>query len=282
MNYDAKVRIFAGAVNAYPTSPLRGCIADSQAIVRLFEQHGHWPAGQARFQFNDNMKNADVKEALDWIVGGPGVERTLMVLSGHGARRKRGDVYAPDDTEEFYCPYDVNDVWTSDGLANDAYFERKFAQAAAGTKNIYFAFCCHSGGVANATLNDAARKNLVGPVDAVVPKYLFGPWDDEAPAPAPTPRAFRRAEDNVFVDDDCSYVWFSAARSDQYSYEVTVDGKVFDVSREGLERAVAAKPNASIREIHKLTVDWIAEKYGFDQTPQLWGPSRLLDSDLFS
>jgi hypothetical protein len=278
---DMSTRMFAGAVNTYASSPLRGCIADAEAIMRLFAKHGGWPVGQARLQFNDQMKNDDVREALDWVTA-PGVKRSVMTLSGHGGRRPRATPGAKDPTEEFYCPFNIDSIWSSPDLANDAYLEKKFGRIEKGGKNIFFGFMCHSGGASNTQIDDAAAKVMEDPTVRV--KYLRGPWDAGMPPlrPIAAPKAFRRAEDNVFVDNDSDYVWFAAARSDQYSYDVSGVDESFDASRKALEEVVKMQPGASIRTIHRRVVEWIVETYGFDQTPQLWGPDRLLDSDFFS
>jgi hypothetical protein len=282
MAIDPTVRVFAGAVNTYPSSPLRGCIADAEAMLKLFERHGRWPAEGRRLQFNDHMRNADVREAAEWMVADPGVRRSLMILSGHGARRPRPVSGRADSTEEFYCPHDVDRLWSSPDLANDAFLEGTFARAPRGGKHIYFAFCCHSGGVSNASVDDAAAAVMREP--GARPKYLRGPFEEifARERPEGSPRAFRRAGENVFVDNDCDYVWFAAARSDQYSYEVAGPDGSFDVSRKALETIIAAKPNVTVRQAHRAAVEWIRDTYGFDQTPQVWGPDRLLDSDFFS
>lgn len=285
MTIDTSVRMFGGAINNYATSPLSGCIADAGAMMNLFTELGKWPSGQARIQVNDQMTNADVKEALEWVTAKE-AKLSAMFLSGHGGRRRRAAGGGGDAFEEFYCPYDVDTAAYGKELANDEWFEQRFADVPKGGKHFYFAFCCHSGGVANAREPGAPvskRAPKIAAPDAT-PKYLRGDWEgvraDDTQVIAA--KAFRRAEDNVFVDNDCDYVWFAAARRDQYSYEVSgVDGR-FDVSRKALETILRATPNASVRAVHKQCVEWIRDTYGFDQTPQLWGPERLLDSDFFS
>lgn len=285
-------KIYIGAVNTYNSSPLAGCINDGRGMLDLFEKNG-WDVGLARVQYNDAMTNDRIRNAWDWVTAGDEKYR-LIVESGHGSHRPRTPTAAmPDPTEEFLCPYDIDFKWGAPDLVTDYYIEKSLEKLPDGCKALVFGFCCESGGRTQTTVDDAAAAVIKNPSAKV--KYLRNPWEHmEAVKRQPgVPKAFIRAEENVFEDESINYVYFAAARSDQFSYEVSEvlelqgpnDTRIpssFDVSRKMLCDVLTENPGLSIRKAHKEVVNRIREAYNFPQTPQLWGPKRLLDSDFFS
>lgn len=281
------------ACNKYPTSPLAGCVEDGARIIEMYREHG-WE-GPVRFHKDDQVTNQNLRECMKWFVDEINTGRytnALFVVSGHGT-----SIPAPgrkDPTRELFCPYDIDNLWHSRELMSDEDYESMLNQINPALKGKvkadFWALCCNSGGLVTTQMDDTADVIVADPSTRV--RYLRNPWEAEiaewrrqqsAQDTAVAIKAFNHIDLNLFVDDDSVWAYRSAARSNQYSYEINSPtfGKG-DTSRIAMTENVKAAANAPMRQLHTLNQKFIDVTYQFDQCPQLWAPTWRLDTDIFS
>lgn len=279
--------IVAMACNSYPSSPLSQCLEDASQIVKLCRDKG-WE-GPARVHTNDQVTNVMLREAANWFVDEVNSGRytnALFVVSGHGT-----SIPAPgrtDPTRELYCPYDIDNLWRSRELMCDDDYEAIFARLNKKLKGkvkvLFEALCCNSGGLTTTQIDDAALAVTKDPTVRV--RRLRSPWEAEAASlrkvsPVRT-REWRKDQRNRFIDNDSMYAYWAAARSDQYSHELTSPmWGGGDVSRLAQTAAYKDKSEITLADLQTSVQQFIDVQYQFDQCPQLWAPEWMLKEDFF-
>jgi hypothetical protein len=126
-------------INAYPTAPLEGCIADATA----------WMSTLSALGFAQPILLTDAQATRAAIIGALAqlfqVSRAgdvvVMQYSGHGTQLRDVDGDDEDDRDEAICPYDFADG----AFIIDDDFARVFAQIPDGVSVTCFFDCCHSG-----------------------------------------------------------------------------------------------------------------------------------------
>jgi len=133
-------------INAYPTSPLRGCLNDVQDWHGLLTTAGKYPGDNVRAVCDDRATTQGIKDRLAWLregITGPGDE-VFFGYSGHGSQvRDRGELdELADHMDEILCPFDLD--WDTKVITDDdlAAWIKTFP---AGTKIIVALDSCHSG-----------------------------------------------------------------------------------------------------------------------------------------
>lgn len=173
-------------IDAYPTSPLGGCVNDVRAMIRVL---------QTQLGVRDDEMTVLASPLEDQVIdcAGPGTaaeiraalqrldtehvqpnDRVIIHYSGHGASRmvegKRRHVVE--------CLVPVDHVEGNDRLLYDVEINRCLAAIARRTHNLTVVFdCCHSAGVSRDPW-EAIRVLTLGPI---TDEHLEGPSSDTAP-----------------------------------------------------------------------------------------------------
>lgn len=252
-----------------PRDGLRGCVND----VRLMEEtlrgeYGFSGRTDIRVLTDSRATTDAILDGLSWLVAGAAPGDSLVFhYSGHGSRvpdALHGDE-ASDGLDEILCPYDLD--WGRP-LTDD-----RLAAACAGIpREALFTVildCCHSG----TGLREAA---VSGPSGAFRPRFLPNP---SAPFPRDrSPRARRPARRFGVSVTKTNAVLLAACRENQTCADAPIGATWHGAHTHYLCRALRhANWIATYRALAASMGDAIA-RAGFDQSPQLEGPSRLLSS----
>lgn len=110
---DSRIWVMVVAINNYPTAPLRGCVADGQAMVDFVKEKLHVPASQIVTLFNEAASREAILSTFrkhftdnEAIAKGDGI---IFFYAGHGTQE-----YAPNDwgldgeMVECICPQDLD------------------------------------------------------------------------------------------------------------------------------------------------------------------------------
>jgi hypothetical protein len=132
-------------INAYPTSPLRGCLNDVEDWHRLITTVGQYSPDNVRALCDSRATTQAIKDRLTWLREGirPGDE-VLFQFSGHGSQvRDRGvlDELA-DHMDEIICPVDLD--WDQKLITDDDLSDW-IAGFPKGVRVIVVLDSCHSG-----------------------------------------------------------------------------------------------------------------------------------------
>jgi hypothetical protein len=131
-------------INAYPSSPLQGCVNDARDMEAMLKQHFGFT--DVQMLLDGQATTANIKNALNWLVQGavPG-DVLFFHYSGHGSQiRDTADPDSePDGLDEIICPVDLD--WNTK-LITDDYMKWVFDQVPAGVNLTVFLDSCNSGG----------------------------------------------------------------------------------------------------------------------------------------
>ena len=251
-------------INEYPDprDGLRGCVNDVRLVEETLRgEYGFTGKTDIRILTDSRATTNAILDGLSWLVAGAAPGDSLVFhYSGHGSQvpdARHGDETS-DGLDEILCPYDLD--WdrplTDDHLA---------AACAGVPKEALFTVildCCHSG----TGLREPARPR--GPAR---PRFLSNP---SAPFP-PVRRPARRFGVSI---TKANAVLLAACREDQSSADAPIGASWHGAHTYYLCRALRhANWIATYRALAASMGDALA-RAGFDQIPQLEGPSRLLSS----
>lgn len=306
-------------INAYPTSPLKGCVNDVSAMFDLLTQAPFsFPPDNVRVLVDARATTAAIKERLEWLVAGlvPG-DTAVFHYSGHGSqvRDRDGDELA-DHMDEILCPVDldwVTKVVTDDDLAG--YLKRVPAGA-----NCYVILdSCHSGTGTRDLRPPGEDSGNPHKEHYRASRYLPPPFDIEARALGRTlprqrlgrgaladgTRYVRRAyirpaswwqfwrwgyrpqpakpqpPKTAIVVPGLGHALVSGCRSDQTSADAFIEGRYTGAMTYNLVKAVRGNTGKPLQEVHAAARLAIVSG-GFTQESQLEGPADLLGKTIFS
>ncbi len=245
-----------------PRDGLRGCVND----VRLMEEtlrgeYGFSGKSDIRILADSRATTDAILDGLSWLVAGAAPGDSLVFhYSGHGSQvpdDRHGDETS-DGLDEILCPYDLD--WDRP-LTDD-----RLAAACAGIPRdallTVILDCCHSG----TGLRETGR-----PCGPARPRFMPSPSDPFPPALRPVRRF------GVSVTRTKA-VLLAACRENQTCADAPIGASWHGAHTYYLCRALRhANWIATYRALVASMGDALA-RAGFDQAPQLEGPSRLLSS----
>jgi len=140
-------------VNAYPASPLKGCLNDAIGLRDLLSQQHHAGEETTRLLLDEAATRAAIVDGLRWLAQTAPGERDpirLFHFSGHGSfvADRSGD--EPDGTDECVLPYD----YAAAGPLSDDTLREFYARFGAGTHLLLIMDCCHSGTIERMVAED--------------------------------------------------------------------------------------------------------------------------------
>ena len=132
-------------INAYPNSPLRGCVNDVVDMATFLTQRCGFKHDEVRLLVDRRATTAAILSRLNWLVAGLRTgDRVLFQFSGHGVqlptRAGGGEV---DGLDEAICPVDFD--WSEERAIRDKDFARIFAGVPSGVEFVWISDSCHSG-----------------------------------------------------------------------------------------------------------------------------------------
>lgn len=106
-------------INAYPQSPLRGCVNDIRGIREVLQTQYGLQAGDARVLLDQDATGAKIRDGLGWLAEQAKAEEhttCLFYYSGHGSSVEDVHHDEPDGSDEALCPVDFD---SKGGLIDD-------------------------------------------------------------------------------------------------------------------------------------------------------------------
>jgi len=253
-------------INEYPdpADALHGCVNDVRLMHDTLKvQYGFSAEGSVRVLTNSRATTRAILDGLAWLADGavPG-DSLVFHYSGHGSQIQddRGGDEASDGLDEILCPCDLD--W--DRPLTDDDLSAACAAIPRGALFTVILDCCHSG----TGLRETAVARPCGPAR---PRFIPSPSDPFPPARRPVRRF------GVSVTKT-SAVLLAACREDQTCADAPIGASWHGAHTYYLCRALRhANWIATYRALAASMGDALA-RAGFDQVPQLEGPSRLLSS----
>ena len=292
-------------INRYPDpgNELKGCVNDVRQMADTLKgRYGFAGDRNLRILTDARATTKAILDGLAWLTAGASPGDSLVFhYSGHGSQvpDRNGDE-TTDRLDEILCPYDLD--WdhplTDDDLAAAC------ANVPQGALLTVILDCCHSGtGLRDfalsgklhypASLTRAANLEHSG---CAIPRGNFvrpcGILPSDAPArhrflpppepPHPVPPRPRRPARRFGVSVTCTNaVLIAACRDDQTSADAWIDGGYHGAHTYHLCRTLASGPRDLTYRALVSATGTALSRAGFDQVPQLEGPSHLLVDPVF-
>jgi hypothetical protein len=259
-------------INAYPSSPLQGCVNDARDMEALIKDHFGFT--NVVMLLDGQATTANIKAALTTLVSGaqPG-DGLLFHYSGHGSQiRDTADLDSePDGLDEIICPVDLD--WNTKIITDD-YLKWAFNQVPAGVNLVVFLDSCNSGGALDQT---GIYQPVVGAVKAI--SDFFSKESRYLPPPAhlkplmegmaPKPRSVQSR------DVDATGLLISGCQAQQTSADAFINGRYNGAATYSLITSLKA---ANYDLDYKTLVDQMNNfmlRNGYSQRPELNGSSTL-------
>jgi hypothetical protein len=172
---DLRKRALLVGINAYPNEGdrLEGCVNDVFLMSSVLQERGFAPS-QIRVCLDERATTDGILDRIEWLLDDPrpGDERVFF-YSGHGTQiPEYGEHNEPDRLSETLVPYDFD--WTAETSINDERIHRLYSQLPYGTRLAMIFDCCHSGGIHRDGANKVRGLN---PPDDIRHRELE--WDGE-------------------------------------------------------------------------------------------------------
>lgn len=295
-------------INDYPNpeNRLDGCVNDVFLMSEVLQERG-FAAEEIRVVLNERATAEAIRERLAWLLyrAEDGMERVLF-YSGHGAQMPgRNGLEEVDHVDECLVPYDF--AWNEETAITDKDFYRLYSDLPRGARFFAMFDCCHSGGLTRA---GAHKARAIDPPDDIRHRMMM--WDRKLKMwrerPLPTlnqdfggspaeKRAYmganlatykigramrlrrvpREKYHSLKSDERGPFlpVLLEACDEGQLAYEYRHGFISYGAFTYSVAKILRDRPGATFADLATAT-SGILKDLGFDQTPQILGPSPIL------
>jgi hypothetical protein len=305
-------------INAYPTSPLRGCLNDVEDWHKLLTSVGGYTPENVRALCDGRATTQGIKDRLAWLKEGakPGDE-VFFQFSGHGSQvRDRGlqDELA-DHMDEIICPVDLD--WDQKVITDDDLSDW-IAGFPAGVRITVVLDSCHSGTgtrdfrppmenphykadrylpppldielrsrvtdgsrapLKRSKMGQAKKSGFVRKAKAKAGTRFL--WWFFRPKPKPKPKPVVAAAPPPPVTPGTGHLLISGCRSDQTSADAFINNRYNGALTRYMVDAFSKTPMGVVSAVHAQAKAAILSG-GYSQESQLEGPANLLSGQLFT
>jgi hypothetical protein len=248
-------------INAYPTSPLTGCVADARAWERSLTRVGF----QVQLLLDHQATSSRILDTCASLINSARAGDVIAIqFSGHGTSvpRSSGD----ETTDEALCAYNFN----SGGLIVDDDLARLCDRIPTGVNVTFFMDCCHSG--TNTRLfrpsdersRSDERVRFLPPTPEMIEAY----WRERQY------RGAARASRSPYANR--SEVLFAACKDTQKSYETGGHGNFTRHAVATLDRGISGMTNGAFIDRVRGAL------HDPRQTPELWSDRQFWDAGLLA
>lgn len=252
-------RAFLVGINKYPGAPLSGCVNDVMDMAKYLVAAHKFDPKAVRLLVDGRATTKAIKDRLQWLVTGlKAGDRIFFQYSGHGAqvptRSPAGEV---DGLDEVICPVDFD--WEDPHMIRDKDFNQIFSQIPAGVTALWVSDSCHSGDLEKGANGLGGRKErrLLPPEDIA--------WRMEAVNHHQL-KALPKALPNIALISGCQSDQTSADAHFGNRYNGALTYYLLDALKTGIATPMPTLIN---------TIRASLKAHGFDQVPQLEGPSSV-------
>lgn len=300
-------------LNEYPdpANRLNGCINDTFLISAVLQERG-FDAADIRVLHDDRATAGAIRDRLQWLLEGAedGMERILF-YSGHGAQLPAYNAAeVVDHVDECLVPYDFN--WTKERAITDDDFYNLYSDLPFSAHFFAVFDCCHSGGL---NRDGGAKVRGIVPPDDIRHRLLR--WNaaeqmwEQKDLPSINPQYGGTIQDrsHMMGADESTYrlgrgmrlrrhiskaegkklvkaksglylpVILEACGEEELSYEYRAGSTSYGAFTYSFVKNLRQAPGATFQQVMDTTTKTLAT-LGYQQTPQLTGPSRVITASI--
>ena len=256
-NYPPNDRIVLVGINAYPTSPLRGCINDIKAAKNLLISKYNINPDCIKMLIDKDATTGAIKEAIKWMREAKPGGIALYYESGHGVQvpDTGKNSSEPDGLLEAFCPYDFD--WTREHMLTDKDFFSLFMEIDDNVKFYWVSDSCHSGDL-NRSITTARSMPLPDHLAIIVDKL-------KRQSAKSIPVINREQAKEL----DVGYI--SACQSNQTAADAFIEGKPCGAFSHYFLKSLAEGYDVPLSEICTKTESKLKTN-GYNQIPTSDGP----------
>ena len=248
-------------INAYPNSPLSGCINDVTDVAQFLVSKCGFKEENIRLLTDGRATTSAIIERLNWLTQVSPGDRVYFHYSGHGAQMPtRNDASEIDNLSEVVCPVDFD--WSAGHMVTDKQFVEIFKKIPAGVRFCWSSDSCHSGDLTKTMLAHNSPK-ILG-----YRKY---------PVPADISWRQRTARKNglsrSMVGNVLDVGFISGCRSNQTSADAEFGGRPNGALTYFLLKSLDTMLDKPIVEV-VAEVNKQLSSVGFEQSPQAEGARK--------
>ncbi len=270
--------------------PLNGCVNDARGIAELLHGAYGFESNNIRLLTDSEATKGAFLESLDWLLSSArSGDQLVLFTSSHGSHVPDVDRDEDDDEDEVLIAHDHD--WENSVLIDDE-IARHIVRLPQGASLVSLWDTCHSG-----TMNDAGRaaqgtrsRGVRRPLAAsgyrpgvthVTGKYLPRPKGLDLRASMAGSKSGggrgKAASPRPSVVDTLT---LGACRDDETAADASFDGRYAGAFTHALLGAVRQSPDATWSDVYERTKREV-KRGGFDQTPEIHGPSSLMGTPVF-
>ncbi len=270
--------------------PLNGCVNDARGIAELLHGSYGFESSNIRLLTDSQATKGAFLEGLDWLLSSArSGDQLVLFTSSHGSHIPDVDRDEDDDEDEVLVAHDHD--WERSVLIDDE-IARHIARLPDGASLVSLWDTCHSG-----TMNDAGRaaqgtrsRGVRRPLAAsgyrpgvtnVTGKYLVRPRSyDSRVSLAGSKSGGGRGKAASARPSVVNTMTLGACRDDETAADASFDGRYAGAFTHALLGAVRQSPEGTWSDIFERAKREV-KRGGFDQTPQIFGPTSLMGSPVF-
>jgi hypothetical protein len=229
-------------INAYPQSPLSGCVNDANDWNTFLAGKGY-----TNTVLLDSMATkANIVSGLGWLLNGAVSGDTLVfAYSGHGSKEVDVSGDEPDGFDEVLCPVD----FFGGQYINDDQLRAIFAGLPAGITLEVFLDACYSGTATRTLTNDGLKARCI-------------------PGPITKGKKVKTMMKSTVVVPGLNHVFWAGCKSNQTSVESTINGVQRGLFSYYVIKTIKTYPNNTRNSII-TAVQAAVQKFNNAQLPQL-------------
>ena len=251
-------------INAYPNSPLNGCVNDTTSMAELLPSPTYnFKSENIRLLVDTRATTAAILDHLNWLVQVEPGATILFQYSGHGAQvPTRNDAGEVDDLLEVICPVDFD--WSPGRMITDKQFVEIFKKIPAGVTFNWLSDSCHSGDL-DRTIPPSGTKFRRFPVPADIL------WRQRIAVQKKLERSFKKSKAMVGGMLDVGFM--SGCQSDQTSADAYIDGRPCGAFTYYFMKAVKENPKMKLDDLGDLVAKYLRNG-GYSQRPSVEGARK--------
>lgn len=259
-------KAFLVGINAYPTSPLWGCVNDVKTIRKILITRFEIKDSDILVLLDRDATANNIMDGLRWLSSGavPGDKR-FHHFSGHGTQYPNANEV--DGLSEVIVPVDFD--WTPKNMITDKAYYSVFSTIPKGVILNWVSDSCHSGDLQRSLRYMSLFASLGMTPTPERPRFLKPPSEIMAKLGRRTHRRTRLARAATAGNLDVGFV--SACRSDQTAADTEINGRPCGALSYFLyNRLVAEKPDTPLNEVVQKVKKELFDA-GYEQVPQVEG-----------
>lgn len=272
----AKKRALLVGINAYPRSPLRGCLNDILDMANFLASEYGFTKEDVRLIADARATRSEILTRLNWLTSGlePG-DTAFFMFSGHGtqmaSRAGSGEV---DRLDEVMCPFDFD----AGNAIRDDDLEAVFRRVPSGVNLTIVSDSCHSEGLSTESRAIEDSEQIIDSRDTYfVEKFLPLPidlaWQVEAAQENDVELNAIKGSDKAADNDNL--VLLSGCLRTQKSADASFGGRPNGAFTRCLIEVLKRRRDKPLSEVIVAVRELLA-KNRYPQEPQIEGGSTLM------